>query len=326
MAIYKETLEEAKRTISENWANNESKPNLFAHVQIQFGEKYMIDYTETYIRPGIEVIEDLMHKVDDICAGDEAETEDQSAVTIEEDITLHEAIIQKNLKKVKTLIARGDDIQAVVNDGATPLHYAAYLPHAQIARFLLQNGARADAKNAKGETPLHEVARHLHQEGDEATIGILLDAGASLSAQDNDGATPLHKAAMGGHYEAAKILLDQGADIEARAQQLTPLHFSAFAGKPEVTQLLIERGADVFVEKDGMNPLYAAQQPSQSTQAGKQTVIQMLEQAMAAGRRTRPTRSTKESKTPSRGESDGAVKQIKGDSARNRRKWWQFWR
>lgn len=298
MAIYENTLEEAKRTISENWANNRSKPNLFAHVQIRFGEKYMIDYTETYIRPGIEVLEDLMHKVDEICAGDEAETEDQSTVAIEENITLHQAILKKDLNKVRTLIARGDDIQAVDNDGATPLHYAAYLAHAQIAKLLLQNGAHVDAKNVKGETPLHEVAGHLHREGDEATIGILLDARASLGVQDNDGATPLHNAAVGGHYEAAKMLLDQGADIEARAQQLTPLHFSAYAGKREVTQLLIEHGADVFAEKDGKNPLYGAQQPSQSTQADKQAIILMLEQAMTAGIRTRPTTSTNPVNTP----------------------------
>ena len=81
MAIYEETFEEAKHTIVENWAKNGSKPNLFAHVQIRFGEKYMTDYTETYIRHGIQVIEDLMHKVDDICAG--VASEDDTASDIE---------------------------------------------------------------------------------------------------------------------------------------------------------------------------------------------------------------------------------------------------
>lgn len=67
MAIYEDTLEKAKNTIAENWSARGSKPKLFAHVKITFGEKYMIDYTETYIRPGIQVIEDLIHTVDDIC-------------------------------------------------------------------------------------------------------------------------------------------------------------------------------------------------------------------------------------------------------------------
>jgi len=61
MAIYRNTYEETKRTIEENWTSNGAKPNLFAHVRIRFGEKYMIDYTETYICSGIEVIDDLVH-------------------------------------------------------------------------------------------------------------------------------------------------------------------------------------------------------------------------------------------------------------------------
>lgn len=316
MAIYEETYEEAKRTIAENWNSNASKPNLFAHVQIRFGKKYMIDYTETYIRPGIQVIEDLMHKVGDICAGVESEDDVSPAVELEEDVTLHQAIIQEDPAKVRALISRGDDIQAVDNDGATPLHYAAYIAHAPIAEILLENGALVDVKNAKGQTPLHEVSGHLHREGDEATMEVLIDEGASLDARDNDGATPLHAASIGGHCEAVKLLLDRGADIQALAQQLTPLHFSAYAGKPEVTQLLIERGADVFAEKDGMNPLYMAQQPSHSTASDKRAVVQILEQAMARGK--------KKEQSPPRVHPDQAKAHTVKESHKQQRKWWQF--
>ncbi len=238
----------------------------------------------------------------------DTDSETDADVALEDDITLHKAIIQEDAAKVRALITRGDNIQAVDNDGATPLHYAAYIAHTEIAEILLENGALVDAKNAKGQTPLHEVASHLHREGDEATMAVLLDAGASLSVRGNDGATPLHAAAIGGHFEAAKMLLDRGADIQARAQQLTPLHFSAYAGKPEVTQLLIERGADVFAEKDGMTPLYMAQQPSHSTESGKRAVVQMLEQAMAGGKRkAQPTTSTRAAKSPSRVHSEQAA-------------------
>lgn len=257
----------------------------------------------------------------------EADPESVSDVILEDDITLHKAIIQEELEKVRALIARGDDIQAVDNDGATPLHYAAYLANAEIARVLVQSGARVDAKNGKGQTPLHEIAGHLHRDGDEATMIVLLDAGASLSARDNDGATPLHAAAIGGHLQAAKLLLDRGADIQARAQQLTPLHFSAYAGKPEVTQLLIDRGADVFAEKDGMNPLYMARQPSHSTEAGKQAVIRMLEQAMARGRSAQPTHSTAQANASSQTDARTTTAKPKdGSPSKGRKQWWQFWK
>lgn len=68
MAIYEDTYDEAKNVIVNGWIKNRSKPHLFAQVRIRFGEKWMVDYTETQIRPGIEVIEDLIERVDEICA------------------------------------------------------------------------------------------------------------------------------------------------------------------------------------------------------------------------------------------------------------------
>lgn len=68
MAIYEETYDAAAKVIRSGWVERQSRPNLFAHVRIRFGEKYMIDYTETHIRPGIEVIEDLRHQIADLCA------------------------------------------------------------------------------------------------------------------------------------------------------------------------------------------------------------------------------------------------------------------
>ncbi len=247
-------------------------------------------------------------------------------VELEDDITLHDAVIEKDLAKVRALIAGGADLQETDSDGATPLHYAAYVAHAELAGILLEGGADVDARNTKGQTPLHEVARHLHREGDDATITALLDAGASLSARDNDGSTPLHTAAVGGHLEAATILLDRGADIQTLAQQLTPLHFSAYAGKPEVTKLLIERGADVFAEKDGMDPLYMAQQPSHSAESDKQIVVQMLEQAMARGKRAPVSHTNREDEDDLITGSEHAEKQPQHEADWNQKKWWQFWK
>ena len=256
----------------------------------------------------------------------DAEYEASPEVDLEDDITLHKAIIEEDPEKVRALIARGDDIEEVDNDGATPLHYAAYVANAEIAGILLQSGARVDSQNAKGQTPLHEVAGHLHREGDDETIQTLLNAGASLDARDNDGSTPLHKAAIGGHCEAAMILLVRGADIQALAQQLTPLHFSAYAGKPEVTRLLIERGADVFAEKDGMDPLYMARQPSHSSEADKEIVVQMLEQAMAGGRQTQAGRTSQETESEERPEAKRVVEELQPETSQDRKKWWQFWK
>lgn len=68
MALYKDTLEEAKSTINENWRARRSRPVLFAHVETRFGASYMIDYTETYFRPGIQVVADLAYLLDELCS------------------------------------------------------------------------------------------------------------------------------------------------------------------------------------------------------------------------------------------------------------------
>ena len=69
MAIYENSYDDAKRVITNGWVQHRSKPHLFAHVQIPFGQKWMVDYTETYIRPGLVVVEDLRNRIDDICTG-----------------------------------------------------------------------------------------------------------------------------------------------------------------------------------------------------------------------------------------------------------------
>ena len=67
MAIYKSTYGEAKEVIVNGWTNNQEKPRLFAKVIMPHGERYMVDYTENYFRPGIECIENFIAQVDEIC-------------------------------------------------------------------------------------------------------------------------------------------------------------------------------------------------------------------------------------------------------------------
>src|SRR5205814_6304975 len=80
-------------------------------------------------------------------------------------------------------------------------------------------------------------------------LAFLAGRGASLSAEPYNG-TALHWAAAQGAVEAARWLLDHGADVHRRArfggvEDLSPLHCAAWSGRIPSMQLLLERGADL---------------------------------------------------------------------------------
>jgi ankyrin repeat protein len=102
--------------------------------------------------------------------------------------------------------------------------------------------------------------------GDVERLEALLSSDPSLAnAWSDDGFTPLHFAAFFGHPEAAKLLAERGAALEARstneqfALEATPLHSAAAAGQLEVIEVLLAAGADVnAVQHGGYTPLLEA--------------------------------------------------------------------
>jgi ankyrin repeat protein len=94
--------------------------------------------------------------------------------------------------------------------------------------------------------------------GDVDRLRALLDADPALAgAWSEDGFTALHFAAFFGHPEAAKLLVERGADLEARstntqfALDAAPLHSASAAGQLEVCEVLLEAGADVNAVQHG---------------------------------------------------------------------------
>lgn len=62
----------------------------------------------------------------------------------------------------------------------------------------------------------------------------------------NFGETPLHIIAVWGDIDAARILLDEGAEIDAPGEHdFTPLHEAISQGHVDLVKLLITRGASL---------------------------------------------------------------------------------
>lgn len=93
--------------------------------------------------------------------------------------------------------------------------------------------------------------------GDVDALAAFLEGGTDVNTRRGDG-TALHRAAWWGHVEAARFLLDRGANVNSTGNTgLTPLHEAADMGRVDVARLLIERGANVDARDNfyGRTPL-----------------------------------------------------------------------
>ena len=82
-----------------------------------------------------------------------------------------------------------------------------------------------------------------------------------------DGWTCLIDAASYGHLDICRLLIDKGAQVEAKdSDGWTPLHSAALRGHVEIVRLLCDRGADVEArDNGGRRPLHRAVQPFMAT-------------------------------------------------------------
>ncbi len=98
---------------------------------------------------------------------------------------------------------------------------------------------------------LIEAARR----GNAAEVERLLGDGASVTAADASGATALVAAAYGNHVDVARVLIEAGADVNAKDQTEQSAHLiatSEVGDDVELLELTLAHGADVTVT-DGYN-------------------------------------------------------------------------
>jgi len=110
--------------------------------------------------------------------------------------------------------------------------------------------ASVNAPSLYGRTALHMAASAGKPEG----IELLLDVGADFDARTDAGLTPLHVASQRGHPSVVALLLDWGAESSPETNDRNlPLHFAAAGGHTDVVTLLLERGgADQLVVRNSM--------------------------------------------------------------------------
>ena len=133
---------------------------------------------------------------------------------------------------------------------------------------LLFEGADPNIGNTAGQTPLHVSMR-------TETTALLIGAGANVNAITITGATPLYDAASSGLADKVRLLLGDGADVQAGPAGRTPFlaavmthlaYSSTTMGRSEraneteaILRMLVAAGAAVDVVDDaGISPIHLA--------------------------------------------------------------------
>ena len=205
------------------------------------------------------------------------------------------AVQNGNEKIVSLLLDAGADPNTVSESGETILMTAAHTGVPEVADLLIRNGALIDYPDPDfNQTALMIAIR----EGHTDMVSMLIRYGANVDARTRvgqespylppckgtgcgsegvginrsgvphrgerfdkkGGMTPLLYAARDGLHEPARLLLENGANIETReANGITPLLMALLNNQLQVAYLLIDYGAELNVDDFyGRSPLFAA--------------------------------------------------------------------
>jgi RNA polymerase sigma factor (sigma-70 family) len=162
--------------------------------------------------------------------------------------------------------------------GVTPgIHEAAAIGDTRrLQTWLDRDPGMLDSYSPEG-FPALALAAHF---GHLTSVRLLLDRGANVNnvARHRLEVTPLHAALFGRRIDAALLLIERGADVNAARAGTgwpragwTALHYAAGLGFEELVQPLIDRGADPSIQdEEGRTPLQVA------TEANHPAIAAML--------------------------------------------------
>lgn len=182
------------------------------------------------------------------------------------------------------------DIDAVLVDGLTALHYSITTGNFDAVRYFAELGANLDQET---ELDLTETCLHLAVRwGQPEILKYLIEHDAAIEAVSASGKTPLASFESDTSRGCIEVLLDHNANTESApdifpdsgntlesdkspsngiGNGYTPLHHAASLGLEKIARLLLKRGANVRARtKDGETSLHIA------TDKGHVSVVEVL--------------------------------------------------
>lgn len=161
-----------------------------------------------------------------------------------------DAIKAGDVSRITALLDENAALVRMAEKDVTPLLLAIYHGKRDVAQLLVERGAPVSFPEACAL-------------GDETRVRELLTGDPTLiRSRSADGFPALGLAIFFGHGALARWLIEQGADVNAAAEnaaRVAPLHAAAAVRDHETMRLLLERGADPNVKQQGdFTPLHGA--------------------------------------------------------------------
>ena len=158
------------------------------------------------------------------------------------------AVSTMSLATIERMVTAGADPSFQDKSGHDALWYAIDASDAAVVALLIENfSANLGHKDKDGLTLLHRAASMNQTEAAD----MLLQKGAPINAVANDGNTPLMMAASRGNAETVRLLVASGADINNKNDiGNTALILSVLADSVESVGLLLDAGADIDIRNN----------------------------------------------------------------------------
>ena len=179
----------------------------------------------------------------------------------DKDYYLEQSVVSNCIEAVEFLLSAGADPNHRNIDGKTVLGLASVNGFTGMSKLLIDAGAcvnHADACSPK-MTPLmlacsenhDDLVRLLLQSVADANLAGLNAVNSAINARNGKGLTSLAVACQHGSYEAAKLLIEYGADVQLHTfRKTTPLMIACHNRHEDIAALLLDSQADANLQNN----------------------------------------------------------------------------
>jgi len=173
------------------------------------------------------------------------------------DTALMHAVRQGHIEVVRLLLEYGANPNPRGGNGLTPLMHTVLADDRWMARLLLRQGADPDGRDAGGQRPLFAAIKFARN----AIAAELLRAGADIDLDNADKQSALVYAIVEGNTDVVRRIVASPRDLNREdAEGRTPLYWALFFKRFEAADLLLSNGARLGVRAIEM-PAGAAGSP-----------------------------------------------------------------